>query len=136
MNEIRPQNGGKRESATGQSHANTCPMEVTLEIVGGKWKGMILYHLRHQTLRFNELRRRMPGVTQRMLTRQLRELEVDHIVRRKVYREIPPKVEYSLSELGRTLTPALCELEKWGVAYMDQVGELRKQITMRGQKVD
>ncbi len=104
-----------------------CPVEAALDIVGGKWKGVILYHLRHQTLRFNELRRLIPGVTQRMLTKQLRELEADHIIRRKIYREIPPKVEYSLTEFGHTLSPVLTALEEWGSTYFDQVGYLRSR---------
>jgi len=104
-----------------------CPVEAALEIVGGKWKGIILYHLRHETRRFNELRRLIPGVTQRMLTKQLRELEAHQIIHRKIYRQIPPKVEYSLTNFGLTLTPTLKALEEWGVEYIEKITELRNE---------
>ena len=76
-------------------YSENCPVSTTLNVIGGKWKALILYHLRGQTRRFNELHRRMPTVTQRMLTLQLRELEADGIVCRTVYPQVPPKVEYS-----------------------------------------
>ncbi len=102
-----------------------CPVEAALEVVGGKWKGVILFHLRDETRRFNELRRLIPGVSQRMLTKQLRELEEDQIVHRKIYREIPPKVEYSLTSFGLTLTPTLVALQEWGIEYLEKVSQLR-----------
>lgn len=104
-----------------------CPVEACLAVVGGKWKGVILFHLLGGTKRFNELMRLMPDVTQRMLTRQLRELEADRIVVRKVYAEVPPKVEYSLTEFGRTLEPILKSLQKWGSNYIDQLTKIRRQ---------
>ncbi|NKB81195.1 MAG: transcriptional regulator [Nitrospirales bacterium] len=97
------------------SHA--CPVEAALELIGGKWKGMALYHLLDGTKRFNELKRNVGGVTQRMLTKQLRELEVDGLISRQVYAEVPPKVEYRLTEKGKALRPILLALEKWGVRY-------------------
>ena len=98
-----------------------CPVEACLEVIGGKWKGVILFHLLGGTKRFNELMRSMPKVTQRMLTRQLRELEADRIVDRKVYPEVPPRVEYSLTNFGRTLEPTLRMLQKWGTEHLGQI---------------
>ncbi|GBQ08259.1 MarR family transcriptional regulator [Acetobacter cerevisiae DSM 14362] len=91
-----------------------CAVEATLQYIDGKWKGVILYHLLQGTLRFNEIRKRLPNITQRMLTTQLRELEHDGFVLRTVYPEVPPKVEYSLTERGRTLEPVIVALKKWG----------------------
>jgi DNA-binding HxlR family transcriptional regulator len=98
-----------------------CPIETTLDVLGGKWKGMVLHRLLHGTLRFNELRRLLPHVTQRMLTRQLRELERDGIIRRKVYAEVPPKVEYSLTPFGLSLKPILLMMEDWGHQYQHKI---------------
>jgi len=106
----------------------SCPVEAALAIVGGKWKGIILFYLRSDTRRFNELRRLIPGITQRMLTKQLRELEAHQIVHRKIYRQIPPKVEYSLTNFGRTLAPLLEALEEWGAEYIEKVSVTHSQI--------
>jgi DNA-binding HxlR family transcriptional regulator len=103
-----------------------CTVEAAIEAIGGKWKGVILYHL-GTTRRFNELHKLMPAVTQRMLTKQLRELEKDRIVKRKVYAEVPPRVEYSLTEFGKTLQPILAELEKWGSKYLEQMEQIRSE---------
>lgn len=105
-----------------------CPVEACLEVIGGKWKGVILFHLLDGTKRFNELRRLMPAVTQRMLTRQLRELESDRIVDRTVYPEVPPKVEYSLTEYGRTLEPVLRMLLQWGTTYLENITSIRQAL--------
>jgi DNA-binding HxlR family transcriptional regulator len=98
--------------------AEGCPVEAALEFIGGKWKGVILYHLiKDKTLRFGELRKRLPDVTQRMLTKQLRELEACGVLHREVYPEVPPKVEYSLTDHGATLVPVIRALELWGNKY-------------------
>ena len=94
-----------------------CPIETTLDVLGGKWKGMVLHRLMSGTLRFNELRRMLPHVTQRMLTRQLRELERDGVIRRRVYAEVPPRVEYSVTRLGASLNVAMGPLADWGELY-------------------
>ena len=96
-----------------------CPTETALEIIGGKWKGMILYCLLIKTMRFNELMRTIPNITQRMLTKQLRNLEENDIIERKVYAQVPPKVEYSLTPHGEELRPILDALEIWGRSYME-----------------
>lgn len=96
-----------------------CSVEATISLIDGKWKCVILFHLLDGTLRFNEIRRRVPDVTQRMLTNQLRELEADGLIARKVYPQVPPKVEYSLSPLGRSLEPVLLALRIWGDANID-----------------
>lgn len=97
-----------------------CGVEVTLEVIGGKWKGVILWHLTHKTLRFSQLQRRMPGITQKMLTQQLRELEADGLVHREVFAEVPPRVEYSLSQKGRTVSPILAQMCEWGKKHMEE----------------
>lgn len=95
-----------------------CPVEGTLQLIDGKWKGVILYHLLENTMRFNELRRKLPNVTQRMLTNQLRELERDGFIHREVYAEVPPRVEYSLTSRGRSLQPVIAALKAWGDAHV------------------
>lgn len=100
-----------------------CYFELTLQVMGGKWKPVILYHLAVEgVMRFSDLRRSINGVTERMLARQLRELEADRIVNRKVYREVPPRVEYSLTEMGQGLIPILKELRDWGAVYEQRMG--------------
>ena len=98
-----------------------------MSIIGGKWKCLIIHHLIDGTKRFNELRRLISVITQRMLTSQLRELEADHIVNRKVYAEVPPKTEYSLTELGKTLEPVLWSMHDWGKTVIDEQNSFIKQ---------
>lgn len=95
-----------------------CSMELTLHIIGGKWKPLIIYHLGNENVqRFSELKRSMPRITQKMLTQQLRELEADGIVHRTVYPQVPPKVEYSLTEMGESVVPVLRQMCQWGNRY-------------------
>ncbi|MBC6971409.1 helix-turn-helix transcriptional regulator [Bacillus sp. Xin] len=105
-----------------QKDINRCSVEVTLDVIGGKWKGVILFHLMNaEVIRFNEFVRLMPGITQRMLTRQLRELEADGVIHREVYKEVPPKVEYSLTKFGKSLTPIIKLMREWGEEYRTQI---------------
>lgn len=97
-----------------------CSVEAAISLIDGKWKCVILFHLQQGTARFNELRRRVPGATQRTLTNQLRELEMDGLIVRTVYAQVPPKVEYSLSELGLSMAPVLSALKLWGDANIDR----------------
>ncbi|MGA0603838.1 winged helix-turn-helix transcriptional regulator [Caulobacter sp. KR2-114] len=94
-----------------------CAVETTLSVIGGLWKPLILYHLMGGTKRFMELSRLVPRATQRMLTLQLRELEADGVVTRQAFAEVPPRVEYSLTDFGRTLAPVLSALRGWGERY-------------------
>ena len=95
-----------------------CPVEATLELIGGKYKALILWHLSDGKLRFNQLRSEIKGVTAKMLTQQLRELESQHLIHREVFPVIPPKVEYSLTETGRSLMPILVAMRDWGAGYL------------------
>jgi len=95
-----------------------CPVEATLDVIGGKWKGVILFRLLDGTKRFNELQKLLTKVTQRTLTNQLRELEADGLINRKVYAQVPPKVEYSLTDNGRSLEPVLVHMRDWGQQYI------------------
>lgn len=95
-----------------------CPAEATIAIIGGKWKCQIIHVLQSGTKRYGELRKTMPDVTQRVLTRKLREMEEHGIIQRKVYAEVPPKTEYSLTEKGKALDAALGELERWSQQWV------------------
>ena len=95
------------------------PIDATLDVIGGKWKPLIIYALNDETLRFSQLLDKLqPRITQRMLTKQLRQLEEDGLVTRKVYTQVPPKVEYSLTEIGKSLMPILDQLCDWGSEHM------------------
>lgn len=102
-----------------------CPVEFTIDVLGGKWKPLILYYLLEGTKRFGALQRLLPHVTRRMLTQHLRELERDGIVHRKVYSQVPPMVEYSLTEVGRSLEPVLLTMLDWGQRYNTVVEQHR-----------
>ena len=102
-----------------------CPVEATLDVIGGKWKSVILFHLLDSTRRFSELRRLLPDVTQRMLTLQLRELEEDGVLVRTVYAQVPPRVEYELTPLGATLRQIVHALIDWSGAHLAEVDAAR-----------
>ncbi|ADV67892.1 winged helix-turn-helix transcriptional regulator [Deinococcus maricopensis] len=102
-----------------------CPVEVTLEVISGRWKCVILYHLLRGPVRFGQLRRLIPGVTQRMLTLQLRELEADGLVERTAYPQVPPRVDYRLTPLGESLRAVVLAMLAWGEANHDTVMALR-----------
>ena len=99
-------------------HKDHCPVEATLELIGGKYKALILWHLAERKLRFSELRKVITSATPKMLTQQLRELESQHLINREVFPVIPPKVEYSLTETGRSLMPILVAMRDWGAGYL------------------
>lgn len=96
-----------------------CPVEATLELIGGKYKALILWHLAQGKLRFSELKKAIETATPKMLTQQLRELEEKNLIHREVYPIVPPKVEYSLTELGRSLMPVLTSMRDWGANYLN-----------------
>ena len=97
---------------------DNCPVEATLDLIGGKYKALILWHLSEKQLRFSELRKVITTATPKMLTQQLRELESQALIHREVFPVVPPKVEYSLTELGRSLLPILVAMRDWGADYM------------------
>jgi DNA-binding HxlR family transcriptional regulator len=96
-----------------------CPMEMTIDLIGGKWKALLLWNLSLGTHRFNELRRQFPGVTQKMLTQQLRDLERNGLITRTIYAEMPLRVEYNLTDFGMTLMPVLQAMNQWGRGYLE-----------------
>jgi DNA-binding HxlR family transcriptional regulator len=97
---------------------DNCPVEATLELIGGKYKALILWHLSEKKLRFSELRKAITSATPKMLTQQLRELESNALIHREVFPVVPPKVEYSLTETGRSLLPILVAMRDWGAGYL------------------
>ncbi|MGB3542265.1 winged helix-turn-helix transcriptional regulator [Rubrivirga sp.] len=97
----------------------SCPVELSLSTVGSKWAALVVWHLRTDTLRYSELRRRLTGVSHKMLSQRLRDLEADGLISRTVYPVVPPKTEYALTDEGRRLVPALEAMQRWGMAYKD-----------------
>ncbi len=105
-----------------------CPIMATMAMISDKWKVLIICKLKKGTLRFNELRRELKGVTQRVLTHQLRELEADGLVKRTIFAEVPPRVEYTLTDLGMTLIPVLDHLEKWAQEHAEELMAARAKV--------
>jgi DNA-binding HxlR family transcriptional regulator len=110
-----------------------CPVVITLAVMGGKYKPLLLYHIEaNKVLRFGQLRQLVSDASKKMLTQQLRELEADGLIRRKVYKVVPPKVEYSLTERGKSLQPVLREMGRWGASharyYGKSIGHWQKKV--------
>lgn len=116
-----------------ESNMEGCPVKTTLEVIGGKWKGIILYHLIDGPKRFNEFRRLYPDITQFMLTLQLRELERDGIVHREIYKQVPPKVEYSLTDFGRSLEPVILAMKVWGERNKSKLESIRMETSQAAE---
>ena len=100
-----------------KSELPACPVATTVQLIGSKWKLLILRNLLARPWRFNELQKNLEGISQKVLTDSLRSMEADGIVTRTVYPEVPPRVEYSLSELGESMRPIIALMEQWGIAY-------------------
>jgi len=125
----------KGTEAAGESNNGPifCPVVITLAVIGGKYKPLLLYHIAaNEVLRFGQLRQLVSDASKKMLTQQLRELEADGLIRRKVYKVVPPKVEYSLTERGKSLQPVLREMGRWGASharhYGKSIGRWQKKI--------
>lgn len=116
---------------TKEKEDRVCPIEENVKIFGGKWKASILFHISEGQCRFNELRRRIPAITQRMLTQQLRDLEGDGLVIREQFNEIPPRVEYSLSKIGASLTPIFQAIDEWGKRHSEKIAAARSRYDLR-----
>lgn len=112
----------KETACCANSLETHCPVETTINLIGGKYKSLILWSLMGGTLRFSQLRREVPCATPKMLTQQLRELESDALISRKVYPEVPPRVEYSLTEFGSSIRPVLEAMYAWGTGYLRKQG--------------
>jgi len=115
-----------------------CAMDVTMNFIGGKWKTVVLWYLRNKTLRFGELKKQIPDITEKMLSIQLKSLEEDGLIKREVFMEVPLRVEYSMTEFGRSLIPVLEAVAKWGRNYGDTKGtvvELKPRLTNKKKKI-
>lgn len=113
-----------------------CGMSILMEIIGGKWKTYLIYLIANQEMRPNQLQRAIPNANRRVLDLQLRELEFHGIVKRNIYPEIPPKVEYYLTDFGRSLIPILEEMDKWGLQYLDEFEKLMKEKEVKNSTQD
>lgn len=117
-----------------------CAMDVTMDYIGGKWKTVVLWYLRKDRKRFGELRKLIPNITEKMLSLQLKDLENDGLVGRKIYPEVPPKVEYYLTSFGKTLIPMLEEIAKWGRGLAETKGKMvdksggKRSLASKGKK--
>jgi DNA-binding HxlR family transcriptional regulator len=105
-----------------------CAMDLSMTFIGGKWKTIVLWYLKDKTLRFGELKKQIPQITEKMLSIQLKQLEDDGLIKRQAFAEVPLRVEYSLTEFGQTLIPILEEISKWGRAYGQKFGKLEEVL--------
>lgn len=115
-----------------------CALDITMDFIGGKWKTVVLWYLRNRTMRFSELRKQIPDITEKMLSIQLKGLEDDGLVKREVFPEVPLRVEYSLTEFGKTLVPVLEAVAKWGRTLGEKEGrleEVKKKVKNEKLKV-
>jgi DNA-binding HxlR family transcriptional regulator len=112
-----------------------CGLEAALQVVGGKWKVLILWSLRSESRRFGELRRQIPGISEKMLIQHLKEMEVDGIVTRKDYKEVPPRVDYALTSFGQSLCAALAPLCAWGTRHMQRIAACTRAQEAKRQKL-
>lgn len=112
-----------------------CPVEAALDVIGGKWKPLILWALGDNVMRFSELQRALPGVNTKMLTKQLRELEEDGVIQRRVFAEVPPRVEYTITDFGKTLIPILQALCTWGAEYLGIDDAVSRQCPTKRAKM-
>ncbi|MFN7990580.1 MAG: helix-turn-helix domain-containing protein [Candidatus Micrarchaeia archaeon] len=117
------EHGYGHEEKASVCQSGNCPVEATLKVLGGKWKILILFHLNGDARRFSEIRRSIPGITEKMLTQQLKELEADGVVSRKVYPQVPPKVEYAITKYGKTLDPVIRAMCQWGMGHTRRNGK-------------
>jgi DNA-binding HxlR family transcriptional regulator len=111
-----------------------CAMDVTMDYIGGKWKTVVLWYLRKDKKRFGELRKQIPNITEKMLSLQLKDLENDGLIKRKIYPQVPPKVEYYLTDFGKTLIPMLEEIAKWGRALAESKGKMVDKEKKKSKK--
>jgi DNA-binding HxlR family transcriptional regulator len=111
-----------------QQKTYSCGLDASLDVIGGKWKGLILWALRSESHRFGELRRVVEGISEKMLIQHLKEMEADGIVKRRDFKEVPPRVEYALTPFGQSLYAALAPLCEWGTLHMKRI-EARKEAT-------
>jgi DNA-binding HxlR family transcriptional regulator len=105
---------GVEKKITLRGHTYHCALDITMDFIGGKWKTVVLWYLKNDKKRFGELKKHIPDITEKMLSLQLKALEEDGIVKRTIYPEVPPRVEYELTDFGKTLIPMLEEIAKWG----------------------
>ncbi|RUR73157.1 winged helix-turn-helix transcriptional regulator [Chlorogloeopsis fritschii PCC 9212] len=115
-------------------HKLTCELEITLQVIGGRWKVLIIRELMAGVKRFGQLQRLLPGITQKMLTQQLREMEEDGIIHREIYPQIPPKVEYSLTPLGESLKPILYAMHELAIQHLHQINRRKNNSKYKIQE--